>query len=105
MASPSDNEKIVIVQNTPVINVSYLKSLAAEEVISFLHSYTSAKEMVGTNVNMLIKGYIDGTLVRELSEVYQANDEASIIKILEQIVAEYDDMKEADSCLRRIQLN
>eukprot|EP00924_Labyrinthula_sp_SR-Ha-C_P001173 snap_masked-scaffold_7-processed-gene-15.19-mRNA-1 protein AED:1.00 eAED:1.00 QI:0/0/0/0/1/1/2/0/179 len=62
----------------------FLKSLAAEDVISFTRSYAHQSG------NSSIQHYIDGNIIRELSDVYDAKTDKSIKEVLEQIVAEYD---------------
>ena len=58
----------------PFIEPPSLEGLEPEDVISFLHSFDCAKEMVSANGNqrMLLKAHIDGRIMRKLSEVYKA---------------------------------
>eukprot|EP00924_Labyrinthula_sp_SR-Ha-C_P001782 augustus_masked-scaffold_64-processed-gene-0.25-mRNA-1 protein AED:1.00 eAED:1.00 QI:0/0/0/0/1/1/2/0/262 len=64
-----------------------LKSFTAEDVISFAHSY------VHQSKNFAIQHFIDGKIIRELNDVYDAKTNKSIKEVLEQTVAEYDDEK------------
>ena len=66
----------------PVPIITSLKTLEPEEVISFLHSFDSAKDMCTQNngQTMIIKAYMDGGVVRELSEAYRAVSPEEIVK-------------------------
>ena len=84
--------QIMVVHSAPAINVPYLRSLRPEEVISFLHSYDSARDMVDDNQGqkMHLKAYIDGQIVRELAEVYHAMTEEQVRRELQRIIDDYD---------------
>eukprot|EP00924_Labyrinthula_sp_SR-Ha-C_P007081 snap_masked-scaffold_8-processed-gene-8.46-mRNA-1 protein AED:1.00 eAED:1.00 QI:0/-1/0/0/-1/1/1/0/156 len=82
-SSPPNNT--FFIQSAP--NPPFLKTLSAEDVISFTHSYAHQSS------NISIQHYIDGKVIRELSDVYDAKTDKDIKEVLEQIVAEYDDEK------------
>ena len=48
---------------------------------------------------MIIKAYIDGGVVRELSEAYRATTPEEIRKVLDKIVEDYDANKQEDRWL------
>ena len=85
----------------PFIETPSLKGLDPEDVISFLHSFDCAKEMVSANGNqrMLLKAYIDGRIMRELSEVYKATTDEQIREVLQKIVDDYDANKFEDGLI------
>ena len=82
----------------PFIETPSLKGLEPEDVISFLHSFDCAKEMVSANGSqqMLLKAYIDGRIIRELSEVYKATTDEQIREVLQKIIDDYDANKFED---------
>ena len=88
-------------QSAPFIETPSLKSLGPEDVISFLHAFDCAKEMVDANGSqtMLLKAYIDGRVMREISEVYRAKTDAEIRAVLDKIVEDYDANKLEDGFL------
>eukprot|EP00924_Labyrinthula_sp_SR-Ha-C_P010697 augustus_masked-scaffold_49-processed-gene-1.7-mRNA-1 protein AED:1.00 eAED:1.00 QI:0/0/0/0/1/1/4/0/618 len=85
--TPTNNppNNTFFIQSAP--NPPFLKTLSAEDVISFTHSYAHQSG------NISIQHYIGGKVIRELSDVYDAKTDKAIKEVLEQIVAEYDDEK------------
>eukprot|EP00924_Labyrinthula_sp_SR-Ha-C_P014472 augustus_masked-scaffold_95-processed-gene-0.34-mRNA-1 protein AED:1.00 eAED:1.00 QI:0/0/0/0/1/1/3/0/396 len=81
----SPQNSTFFIQSAP--NPPLLKTLSAEDVISFTHSYAHQSG------NIPIQHYLDGKVIRELSDVYDAKTDKDIKEVLEQIVAEYDDEK------------
>ena len=95
-----ETQSTIVVQTAaaPVPIITSLKTLEPEEVISFLHSFDSAKDMCTRNngQTMIIKAYMDGGVVRELSEAYRAVTPEEIRKVLDKIVEDYDANKQED---------
>ena len=85
----------IVLHQPPMFTIPRLTSLQPEDVINFLHAYNSAEEMLSQNAgqHMLLQAYIDGKIVRELSEVYKAKGENEIRGVLNQIVEDYDNTK------------
>ena len=94
----NDSPSRIVITTAPVPQIPRLTSLKPEEVISFLHSFDSAKDMCSRNGGqaMVIKAYIDGGVVRELNEVYRANTSTEVRAVLDKIVEDYDVNKQED---------
>ena len=93
-----DNQSRIVITTAPIPQIPRLTSLKPEDVISFLHSFDSAKDMCTRNggQTMIIKAYIDGGVVRELNEVYRANTSTEVRSVLDKIVEDYDVNKQED---------
>ena len=100
MSSTEEPRTIIIQNGAPVVNIPPLVSFNPESVISFLHQYQSAKEMFPS---MIMKPYIDGQIVRELSDVYKSTSDEEILAVLQKSITEYDANK-AEDCFDILKL-
>ena len=94
----NESQSRIVITTAPVPQIPRLTSLKPEEVISFLHSFDSARDMCSRNggQSMMIKAYIDGGVVRELNEVYRAVTTQEVRAVLDKIVEDYDVNKQED---------
>ena len=96
--STNESQSRIVITTAPIPQIPRLTSLKPEDVISFLHSFDSAKDMCTRNGGqaMVIKAYIDGGVVRELNEVYRASTSSEVRAVLDKIVEDYDVNKQED---------
>ena len=87
--SPTSDEQLrMVITTTPMAQIPPVASLKPEELISFLHSFDNAQDMCSQNKgqSMVIKAYIDESVVRELNKVYRAVTAKKVCSVLDKIV-------------------